>query len=98
VPDPAGLCISIINIGDPMQNEFQIKNFGKVKSFNLIEEVETALKSHYRGMHVSITYKSKKTDLLSSIFVSVNKAGGVFYTYGDDVSEVNFKQLFSADS
>ncbi len=75
-----------------MSNKFKIKNFAEVQSFDSVEEIETALRSQYRGMHISISYASQKTGLLCSIFVSVNNDGAVFYTYGDE-SEVDFKKI-----
>ncbi|WP_024608578.1 hypothetical protein [Pseudoalteromonas sp. TAB23] len=75
-----------------MTKEFKIQNFSDVQSFSSVNEIENALRSKYRGMHVSIIYASKLTGLRCSIFVSVNSDGVVFYTYGDE-AEVNFNKL-----
>lgn len=72
---------------------FKIKNFGKDEVFSSVEEMKEALSTKYLGMHVSIVFKTKsKSNLLSTLFVSVDSDGKITESYGD-MAEVDFSKI-----
>lgn len=56
------------------------------------EELEQALVEGFVLKHVSITYPSKPSGLLKTLFVSVDERGTIRHTYGDQ-SRVNFRLI-----
>lgn len=70
---------------------FKIKNFGKDEVFSSVEEMKEALSTKYLGMHVSIVFKTK-SNLLSTLFVSVDSDGKITESYGD-MAEVDFSKI-----
>lgn len=70
----------------------KIKNFGKDRAFNNVDELRDALAKDYQGMHVSIVYSSKPNGLLKTVFASVSDDGTVHHSYGDE-SEVDFNLI-----
>jgi len=44
------------------------------------------LSEQYKGQHVSIVYQTKPSGLTRTVFVSVDDAGGVNRSYGDQAS------------
>lgn len=70
---------------------FKIKNFGKDEVFSSVEEMKEALSKKYLGMHVSIVFKTK-SNLLSTLFVSVDGQGKITESYGD-MAEVDFSKI-----
>ncbi|WP_119828726.1 hypothetical protein [Vibrio cholerae] len=72
--------------------EIKIKDFGRDRKFRSVDELQSTLSEQYKGQHVSIVYPAKPNGLLRTVFVSVDDAGGVNQTYGDQ-SPVDFSTI-----
>lgn len=70
----------------------KIMDFGRDKEFLSVDDLQSALSSLYKGRHVSIIYSTKPHGLLATVFVSVDGAGEVYETYGDQ-SPVDFSAI-----
>ncbi|KGM26772.1 hypothetical protein [Photorhabdus sp. RM96S] len=77
---------------NPQPGDIKIKDFGRDQKFSSVDELQSALSEQYKGQHVSIVYPTKPNGLLRTVFVSVDDAGGVNETYGEQ-SPVDFSAI-----
>jgi hypothetical protein len=70
----------------------KIKNFGKDRSFSSVSELKGVLSSEYRGDHVSLVYPTRPHGLLRTVYVSVDQAGDIRETYGEQAI-VDFQKI-----
>ncbi|MCU2863834.1 hypothetical protein FJD32_025215 (plasmid) [Shewanella sp. LC6] len=72
--------------------DIKIKDFGRDRKFRSVDELQSTLSEQYKGQHVSIVYPAKPNGLLRTVFVSVDDAGGVNQTNGDQ-SPIDFTAI-----
>lgn len=70
----------------------KIKNFGKDRTFSLVSELKEVLSSEYRGSHVTLVYPTRPQGLLRTVYVSVDQAGDIRETYGEQAI-VDFQKI-----
>lgn len=70
----------------------KIKDYGRDRKFRSIDELQSTLSEQYKGRHVSIVYPTNPNGLLRTVFVSVDSAGGINETYGNQ-SPVDFNAI-----
>tara|TARA_Y100000588_G_C13481676_1_gene597067 strand:+ start:271 stop:513 length:243 start_codon:yes stop_codon:yes gene_type:complete len=75
-----------------MPEPIQIKNFGNDRFCASLEELKSVLSNEFRDQHVSVIYRSRKTGLLKTLFVSVEQSGVIRESYSQQ-AEVNFDQI-----
>ncbi|EAB9607595.1 MULTISPECIES: hypothetical protein [Gammaproteobacteria] len=70
----------------------KIKDYGRDRKFRSVDELQSTLSEQYKGRHVSIVYPTNPNGLLRTVFVSVDSAGGINETYGNQ-SPVDFNAI-----
>ncbi|MBP4004292.1 hypothetical protein [Escherichia coli] len=70
----------------------KIKDYGRDRKFRSVDELQSTLSEQYKGRHVSIVYPTNPNGLLRTVFVSVDYAGGINETYGNQ-SPVDFNAI-----
>lgn len=73
-------------MSNQLNGYIKIKDFGRDRLFPTVNDLKKALSEQYKGQHVSIVYQTKPSGLTRTVFVSVDDAGGVNSSYGDQAS------------
>ncbi len=79
-------------MSNQLNGYIKIKDFGRDRLYPTVNDLKKALSEQYKGQHVSIVYQTKPSGLTRTVFVSVDDAGGVNQTYGDQ-SPVDFSAI-----
>ena len=70
----------------------KIKNFGNDRAVDSVTELQDALRTDYKGMHVSIVYSAKPHGMSRVVLVTVNDAGVITHT-NNGTGPVTFDEL-----